>query len=321
MYACRYICNQCVSRPRILGPSSNLSSEVVFMNRTKLSTHQTTSAIPLVNIMEYTRTIEHSASGAKCTVHDFGATVLSFQTSAGRECLFLSRDAKLDGSKAIRGGIPLVFPQFGQPDTTMPQHGFLRTNFWKVDESSVFDDEDEAGITYSLDLKDVKNSRGGKWDEDTEYDCKCIYTVKISASKMTTSLEITNLGDKPFEFQTLQHTYLRVDAKSAQDPAQCYVDGLEGYNVVDKVTRTEYPNGKAPVVIPDNVDRVYNPPDGKDFVEVIVGVGGGQTMKLTASGTLGGTSTPVSCVIWNPYEEIAASMADFGDDQVRTKGF
>ena len=271
------------------------------------------------SIMDYKRTIEHSASGAKCTVHDFGATVLSFQTSSGRECLFLSRDAKLDGSKAVRGGIPLVFPQFGQPDTSMPQHGFLRTNFWKADESSVFDDEEEAGITYSLDLKDVKSSRGGKWDEDTEYDCKFRYTVKISASKMTTSLEITNTGDKAFEFQTLQHTYFMVDAKSAQDPAQCYVQGLEGYCVVDKVTNTEYPNREAPVVIPDNVDRVYNPPDGKDVVEVVIGVGGGKRIKLTAIGTLDGTSTPVSCVVWNPYKDIAASMADFGDDQVRSK--
>jgi D-hexose-6-phosphate mutarotase len=27
---------------------------------------------------------------------------------------------------AIRGGIPVVFPQFGQPDAAMAQHGFAR---------------------------------------------------------------------------------------------------------------------------------------------------------------------------------------------------
>jgi glucose-6-phosphate 1-epimerase len=203
----------------------------------------------------------------------------------------------------------------------MPQHGFLRTNFWKADESSAFDNEADAGIRFSLDLKDVKSSRGGKWDESTEYDCRCIYTVKISASKMTTSLEITNTGDKAFDFQTLQHTYFMVDGQSAQDSAQCYVSGLEGYTVVDKVSKTEYANGEVPVVIPDNVDRVYNPPDGKDRVEVIIGVGAGNKMKLHASGTLDGKSTPVSCVVWNPYKEVAATMADFGDDQVRLSGF
>jgi len=261
------------------------------------------------------RTILHTASGASCTVHNFGATVISFKTSAGRECLFISRDAKKDGSKAIRGGIPLVFPQFGQPDESMPQHGFLRTNFWKVDEASLYDNEAEAGIAYSLDLKDVKNSRGGMWDEKTEFNCKCVYCIKICGSKMTTTLEIKNNGGKAFGFQTLQHTYLMVDGKSAQDPAQCYVNGLEDYSVSDKITDKEYTWDNIPVTIPDNVDRVYDPPTGKEVVDVVVGVGGGKTLKLSASGTLNGSSTPVSCVVWNPYKEKAAAMGDFGDDQ------
>jgi len=271
--------------------------------------------------MEYSRTFQHSASGAKCTVHDFGATVTSFTTGSRRECLFVSRDAKKDGSKAIRGGIPLVFPQFGQPDQSMPQHGFLRNNFWKVNESSAFDNPAEAGISYSLALKDVKNSRGGKWDENTEFDCSCVYSIKISGSTMTTSLEIKNTGGKAFDFQTLQHTYLMVDGEGAQDPTQCYVNGLEGYTVVDKISNEEYVWGSKPVTIPDNVDRVYNPPTGQDVVNVLVGVGNGKVLKLSASGILDGASTPVSCVVWNPYKDKAAQMGDFGDDQVRRVSF
>jgi glucose-6-phosphate 1-epimerase len=250
-------------------------------------------------------------------MHDFGATVISFKTGAGRETLFVSRDAKKDGSKAIRGGIPLVFPQFGQPDKSMPQHGFLRNNFWRADEASLYDNESGAGISYSLSLDEVKNSRGGPWDDSTEFNCKCIYSIKIDGTKMTTSLEIQNTGIKPFGFQTLQHTYLMVDGRSAQDPSQCYVTGLEGYSVSDKITNEDYTWESKPVTIPDNVDRVYNPPTGKEVVDVIVGVGGGKTLKLSASGTLNGASTPVSCVVWNPYKEKAAAMGDFGDDQVR----
>ena len=108
------------------------------------------------------KSISHSASGASCEIYEWGATVTSFKVASGRECLFVSRDAKLDGSKAIRGGIPLVFPQFGQPDKSMPQHAFLRNNYWKFDESSAYDNTDSAGISLTLDLKDVKNSRGGK---------------------------------------------------------------------------------------------------------------------------------------------------------------
>ena len=39
-----------------------------------------------------------------------GATVISWRDRAGNEKLWLSDAAKLDGSKAVRGGIPLVFP-------------------------------------------------------------------------------------------------------------------------------------------------------------------------------------------------------------------
>lgn len=262
------------------------------------------------------KSITHSASGASCEIYEWGATVTSFKVASGRECLFVSRDAKLDGSKAIRGGIPLVFPQFGQPDKSMPQHGFLRNNYWKFDESSAYDNTDSAGISLTLDLKDVKNSRGGKWDENTTFDCSCVFSIEIEANKMTTELEIQNTSSNSFEFQTLQHTYFLVDGGAALDSAQCYVKGLEGYSVVDKITNEEYVLGEDPVVISGNVDRIYTPPAGdKDVVDVDIGVGGGKVVKMTATGMMDGASTPASCVVWNPYKEKAAAMGDFGDDQ------
>jgi len=208
-----------------------------------------------------------------------------------------------------------VFPQFGQPDKSMPQHGFLRNNFWKVDESSGFDNESEAGISLTLDLKDVKNSRGGKWDENTKFGCVCVYTIKISGNKMTTELEIKNTASDPFDFQTLQHTYFLVEGGAAFDPSQCYVKGLEGYSVSDKISNEESVLGADPIVLVGNVDRVYTPAAGKDVVTVDIGVGGGKIMKLTASGTCNGATTPCSCVVWNPFKEKAAAMGDFGDDQ------
>ncbi len=39
-----------------------------------------------------------------------GATVISWKGGNGDEKLWLSEAAKLDGTKAVRGGIPLVFP-------------------------------------------------------------------------------------------------------------------------------------------------------------------------------------------------------------------
>ena len=40
----------------------------------------------------------------------YGATIISWKDAKGAEKLWLSEKAKTDGSKAVRGGIPLVFP-------------------------------------------------------------------------------------------------------------------------------------------------------------------------------------------------------------------
>lgn len=87
----------------------------------------------------------------------FGATVISWKArekgGPGEpiERIFVSSKAILDGSKAIRGGIPVVFPCFGPPEhpdhSKLPQHGFARNEFWTFD--SVVMDND-AGVSVRL---------------------------------------------------------------------------------------------------------------------------------------------------------------------------
>lgn len=49
-------------------------------------------------------------TGERVEVQLYGATVLSWTDARGRERLWVSEAASLDGSRAVRGGIPLVFP-------------------------------------------------------------------------------------------------------------------------------------------------------------------------------------------------------------------
>lgn len=58
-------------------------------------------------------------TGESIEVLLFGATVISWKDAAGNERLWLSNASKLDGSKAVRGGIPLVFPVGGVLPSTM----------------------------------------------------------------------------------------------------------------------------------------------------------------------------------------------------------
>jgi glucose-6-phosphate 1-epimerase len=64
----------------------------------------------------------------------------------------MSSGAVFNGANAIRGGVPVVFPQFGQPNKALPSHGFARTSEWRLQEcedSSSSSDEACAVLTLS----------------------------------------------------------------------------------------------------------------------------------------------------------------------------
>jgi glucose-6-phosphate 1-epimerase len=84
--------------------------------------------------------------------------VISWKATAGGEPgdlverLFVSSKAILDGSKAVRGGIPVVFPCFGPPEhpdhSKLPQHGFARNELWAFD-SVVMDNDARVSVRLS----------------------------------------------------------------------------------------------------------------------------------------------------------------------------
>ena len=73
--------------------------------------------------------IRLQTEGATALVSQHGAQVLSWRLADGRERLFLSERAVFGGNTAIRGGIPVIFPQFADRGT-LPRHGFARTTTW-----------------------------------------------------------------------------------------------------------------------------------------------------------------------------------------------
>ena len=55
-------------------------------------------------------------------------------TVDGMEKLWMSKLLALDGSKPIRGGIPIAFPQFAD-EGDLQLHGFARESMWDVQET------------------------------------------------------------------------------------------------------------------------------------------------------------------------------------------
>lgn len=228
--------------------------------------------------------------GTRVVVHLHGATVLSW-TCRGKEQLFLSSKSVFDNKKAIRGGIPLVFPNFG-PWSLGPQHGFARIKRWTLAKPAV--KKDNGDVTATFQLEDDDETRK-MWN----YKFRVEYTLTLSETSLVSSMVIHNTGSSSFDFTCLFHTYFRVaDIKEAS------VVGLQKLKYVDKVRgSSEFVEDKEAVTLDGNYDRVYkNSP-----ATVCIQSGHKPCMRIT-------TSNLTDTVLWNPWEEKAKEMADFDDD-------
>jgi glucose-6-phosphate 1-epimerase len=283
--------------------------------------------------------ISHS-SGATAELYLFGATLTSFKNAKGQEMLFTSSKAVFDHKKAIRGGVPLVFPQFGA-NGPLPQHGFARNSEWKL--TRVAD-----GLC-ELELSDSEATRA-IWPHHFHL----MYRVQIDDKSLATSLHITNPKERyahhegettaassaAFSFDALLHTYLAIGHENIEGIA---VHGLKGHGYISK------PEGGArktqeeePLVIKDGleVDRVYyniKPDAAATLGEgipphaiILKGIktstaeGAYNAVAVTSQSSLrdafpsvrGGVmhGFPLDTVVWNPGPARAATIADLGGD-------
>lgn len=217
--------------------------------------------------------------GATVLVALHGAHVLSWIPADGRERLFLSERSRFDGATAIRGGVPVIFPQFGERGMYQ-RHGFARTLPWRFIGS-----EGEQAV---FELRD--SERTAAWPHAFAAHLR----VALTATRLAITLEVENTGAQAFDFTAALHTYLRLD-----DLAQAAVQGLQGCDYEDSaaggVLRRE---DDYEVVFGEEVDRIYN-----DVVAPLALVDGERQLLIEQEGF-------PDCVVWNPGEHLAARIGD-----------
>ena len=129
--------------------------------------------------------IRLQSEGATALVSLHGAQVLSWRLADGRERLFLSERAVFDGNSAIRGGIPVIVPQFGERGL-LRKHGFARNRAWTF----VGAENDEAVLALAGDGSE------GNWP----HPFLARLRIGLGAAQMTLTLEIENTGSAAFAF-------------------------------------------------------------------------------------------------------------------------
>jgi glucose-6-phosphate 1-epimerase len=226
--------------------------------------------------------------GAVAVISQLGAQVLSWQTPDGRERLFLSDKALFDGSVAIRGGIPVCFPQFSSLGD-LPKHGFVRTRPWLPAAERCGDDY--ALIT--LEIADDESTRA-LWPHAFHAEL----TLMIEADRIDIELCVTNTGATPFSFTAALHSYLRL--VQVEDAA---LEGLYGYQYRDATNGDQIVRDSGTEVVIDGpLDRVYHDVKRPQLLKA-----GNHSLGIQSQGF-------PDVVVWNPWVEGCAAMADMPAD-------
>ncbi len=235
--------------------------------------------------------LENEHGRARVARH--GAHVLDYQPRGAKPVIWLSRQARFEPGKAIRGGIPVIWPWFGAhpSDPTMPAHGFVRTLPWSVDATAVLDD---GALQVRFTLSDGEASRR-PWP----HAFKLAYTVTLG-TRLTVELAVRNPNPERVHFTEALHSYFHVG-----DVAQVTVSGLEETEYLDKTQDFDRFRQQGPVRIQGETDRVYLNTEAECVIDDPVL---GWRIHIAKRGSR-------TTVVWNPGPEVARSMADFGDDE------
>ena len=229
-------------------------------------------------------------------VYLHGAHVTHHRPARQHPLLFLSSRSQFVAGKAIRGGVPVIFPWFGARagNPRAPDHGFARTTEWAV-ESVERSGDGSVAVTLGLEPND---STRETWPQDF----RIRHRVVLGAD-LEMALEVENRSREPLTFEEALHTYLLVG-----DVRQASVTGLEA-TYIDKTDGMRRKTVAAePLRLSATTDRVFlDTPATCTVSDPALA----RRLVVEKSGS-------ATTVVWNPWSEKARTMADMGPDEWRS---
>jgi glucose-6-phosphate 1-epimerase len=222
-----------------------------------------------------------------------GAHLANWTPRGERPVLFLSPKSLFAAGKAIRGGVPIIFPWFGARSDGKPgpAHGFARTSEWTV-ESTKQREDGRVEITLALSDNDATRKFF-----DAAFRLRFRVTI---GSELEMELETSNEGNAPFTFEEALHTYLAVG-----DVQRAAVFGLEHTTFIDKTDGFKRKKQESePMRLSKETDQVHL--CARAICTVWDPVWDRRiTIEKSGSG---------STVIWNPWIEKTKGMSDMEAD-------
>lgn len=256
----------------------------------RLAANQLPSTVSL-STREGVELIEIENRFAKATITTFGACVLSYIPQDQQDLLWVSDQAIYDGTKPVRGGIPVCWPWFGKATTEgYPAHGFVRSQVWQLESAEQL----ESGTTQiCLKIEQAELSKNYfKPDFDLRLIVEVGQTLRLTLSTDLQGLDVTDITEA-------LHTYFNV-----ANPQTLTISGLDGSTHLDKLNEARLPEQQhGAVELKPARDSVYqNQPNDM----IIHDTDNQRNIHIK-------TSNANSAVIWNPGPEIVKGFADISN--------
>lgn len=217
----------------------------------------------------------------------FGGHLLWFKPKGQNEVLWLSDDAIFNGEKAIRGGVPICFPWFGNAGGEQT-HGFARNVKWDLIDIQ----ELERGVQVTLELVDNEETRI-MWPHKFKNTLTFVLTNIATISLLT-----ENTDEHPWSYSGAIHTYFGVG-----DITNTIISGV-GTKYLDGTENYIETRGENVCSIDKEVIRVCTASD--DSI-VVCDSDNQRDIVVKNSGHN-------AAVVWNPWKETTKSMTDMPDE-------
>ena len=247
------------------------------------------TAISAESLCSMDKVILQARDGASAEIFTHGAHVCSWIPANGREQLFLSKTFEFREGAAIRGGVPVVFPQFSNIGP-LPKHGFARTAIWRLVRSGQL----EQGAAQAVFELQESIASLQLWP----HVFRAELVVTVAEQSLQLDFSVVNNGDTELSFSCALHTYFQID-----DIQNTRLHGLAGLEYRDTVSGQEHCHQTEELLsIQGEIDRIY-----ADVVVDIAIEQAHQVVQIRQSGFN-------DAVVWNPGAEKGAQLSDLEAD-------
>ena len=228
-----------------------------------------------------------ASDGARATILLHGGHLVSWIPAGGDEQLYVSPTSQYGEGQAVRGGVPVIFPQFSSRGT-LPRHGLLRTRGWQLGETVSHGGHAQAVLRFT-----ANDDTRALWPHDFEAEI----TVSVTGRQLDVEFAVTNTGETPFDFTVALHSYLRTN-----DVLKAQLEGLQGVKFQDNTTGQWQEQWGDITQVVGEIDRLYHD------------VGNTLTLRELGRKVAIARSGFTDVVVWNPGPEKAAQLSDMPDE-------